>query len=162
VTKTQQNQLAGFCLVLGGVYAVIWGAAHVIPAVLLVIGLLVLNRRQSTGALGRLGLIILIAGLATGAVLELLTLVAPSVLDSRSVTIYLILGLVLSAGMVIYGIATVRAGRFRGGELLVVGPPLIIILGAWGTKLGAVGFVVLGYLLFTAKVDQKDNSAIVI
>jgi hypothetical protein len=162
MTPTQQNQLAGFCLVLGGAYAVIWGAAHVIPAVLIVMGLLVLNLRQLTGALGRLGLIALIAGLAAGGILELLGAIAPSVLASLGVTVYLILGLVLSAGMVLYGIATVRAGRFRGGELLIAGPLLTIIAGSWGAKLGAVGLVVLGYFLFTAKVDQTDSTAIVI
>jgi hypothetical protein len=73
------------------------------------------------------------------------------------VTTYLILGLILSVGMIIYGIATVRAGRFHGGELLVLGPLLIIILGAWGARLGAVGFVVLGYFLFMNKVAESDH-----
>jgi hypothetical protein len=160
VTLTQQNQLAGLCLALGGAYAAIWGASHVVPAVLLIVGLFVLNRRQSTNWLGRLGLILLVVDLAVGGILAMLTFLAPAALASTGVTTYLILGLLLAVGMIIYGIATVRAGRFRGGELLVVGPLLIIIIGAWGARLGAVGFVVLGYFLFMSKVAESDHSAL--
>ena len=157
LTATQQNQLAGLGLILGGVYGVIWGVAHVIPAALLGAGLLVLERRQRTGKLGRAGLSATLAALIAGAVFELVTLLAPQLPAAIGATPYLIVGLVLSAGMVLYGLASTRAGKFHGGELLVAGPLSIIVLGAWGGKLGALGFAVLGFFLLASKVAETSE-----
>jgi hypothetical protein len=148
LTATQQTRIAGLCLVVGGTLAVLWGAAHFLPAGLLSAGLLGLNARQSTGIVGRVGWLILIAGLLLGAGFELVGWLSPAALAANQTGLYLVDGLAVMAGMVIYGFATFRAGRFRGGELLVIGPLSIVVLGTWGARLGAVGFVVLGiYLL---------------
>jgi hypothetical protein len=160
VTPTQQNQLGAVCLTAGAVYALVWDVGQFVPAVLLSVGLLMLDRRQPTGRLGRLGLIVLIIALNVDAVLALLTLFDPAAPAEIGTTPYLMLGLGLAVGMVVYGIATMRARRFRGGELLILGPVLIPIIGVWGAKIGFLGFGALAYFLFTAQPVETEEPAL--
>lgn len=160
MTATQKNLIAGSCLILGGIYMMIWGAAHILPAVLITIGVFGLHARQSpqAGTFGNISLILLIVCLAIVGGLDLYKFLFLHVAEPLRPIVFGLLGFTLEIGMFIYGIATMRAKVFQGWGLLVIGSLLTFIMGSWGAKLAFFGFVVLGYYLLRSSLPRKTES----
>jgi hypothetical protein len=161
MTFAQANHVAGVLLILGGICFLIWGSAYVIPPLLLGAGIWVVHLRQSgeAGALGSLGIVLVILGLVLGAALQSLSLIWPALVMRAFPTNALIIGVILSFGMATFGVATVRAKVFPAavGQLMSASPLLIILMGTWGARLAFLSFVVFGYLLLAGKFQHNGE-----
>ena len=120
----------------------------ILALVLTAVGLLGVHAAQGgrTGALGRLGLALALLAIAVRASGGMTFLAGSLALERVSMP-----GTVLMlAGLVLYGIATFRAGVLPRwyGVVLALAMPISLPLGAYGTTLFGLCLVVLGIVLY--------------
>jgi hypothetical protein len=148
---------SGLGLILGGGYMVIWGFTHIIPAILLIVGLLGLYdaEKSRTGALASVGVYITCLGCVVGGIVELLNLAGSSGLGSAFV---LIATSIFTIGLLLFSIGTIRARVFSdlACYVCIVGIILIPIAG-WGAPLIAGGLIIMGIQLLLNKYNLTDS-----
>lgn len=157
--------LGGAAFVLDGVLVLtvdaVWtNVVYLVATLLMLVGLAGLHTLQKSGfgRLGRSGFWTVVVA-SVGQVLGLLVYLAGS--DVLDWLIFPVGFLAVPVGLVLYGIATLRAKvlpRLCGLGLIIV-PPVAVVLGDYGGVLFGLMWVALGYALLVRK-DASPEGAI--
>jgi hypothetical protein len=153
------SRWSGIFLILGGIYVAIFGLAHTIGLVLLLIGLIGVHIQEGdkSGKLNLWGLSLIIFGTVIVAGMDLYHLSNPNIASpsvSFQIIGYSLADLTLILGFILFGIAIARAGVYLywSGYALGLTAALTVVSGG---LLLSVALIWLGYQVI---VDKKAGN----